>query len=63
MKKFLLLFFLSAFVVAVSAQDRTVSGKVTSQEDNSPLPGVNVLLKETGNGKPGGQIHLQFTRP
>lgn len=28
-------------------QDRAVSGKVTSSEDGSPLPGVNVVLKGT----------------
>lgn len=32
------------------AQDRTVSGKVTSAEDQSPLPGVNVVVKSTGQG-------------
>jgi hypothetical protein len=32
------------------AQDRTVTGKVLSVEDGSPLPGVNVLLKGTTNG-------------
>ncbi len=50
MKKFLLLCF--SFVVALSvfAQDRVVSGKVTSAEDGSTLPGVNVVLKGTTNG-------------
>lgn len=32
------------------AQDRTVSGRVTSAEDGSPLPGVNVVLKGTQSG-------------
>ena len=32
------------------AQDRTVSGRVTSTEDSSPLPGVNVVLKGTTIG-------------
>ena len=32
------------------AQTRTVSGKVTSSEDGSSLPGVNVVLKGTTNG-------------
>lgn len=32
------------------AQDRIVSGKVTSAEDGSPLPGVNVVLKGTSTG-------------
>jgi TonB-linked SusC/RagA family outer membrane protein len=50
MKKFLLLCF--SFVIALSAlaQERVVSGKVTSSEDGSTLPGVNVVLKGTTNG-------------
>lgn len=32
------------------AQERVVTGKVTSQEDGSPLPGVNVVLRGTTNG-------------
>lgn len=32
------------------AQDRTVTGRVTSTEDGSPIPGVNVLLKGTSTG-------------
>lgn len=32
------------------AQERTVSGTVTSAEDGSALPGVNVLLKGTNTG-------------
>ncbi len=34
----------------VSAQDRTVSGRVTSAEDGSSLPGVSVVLKGTAIG-------------
>lgn len=36
--------------VTLQAQDRTVSGTVTSAEDGSPLPGVNVLLQGTSLG-------------
>src|SRR6185436_7952096 len=32
------------------AQDRTVTGRVTSTEDGTPIPGVNVLLKGTSTG-------------
>ena len=32
------------------AQSRTISGKITSAEDGSVLPGVNVVLKGTSNG-------------
>ncbi len=35
---------------AAWAQDRTVTGKVTSADDNSTLPGVNVVLKGTSTG-------------
>jgi len=35
---------------AVQAQDRVVSGKITSSDDGSPLPGVNVVLKGTTQG-------------
>ncbi len=34
----------------VMAQDRTVSGRVTSAEDGGPLPGVNVVLRGTQIG-------------
>jgi TonB-linked SusC/RagA family outer membrane protein len=53
MKKFLLLSFMLMFAFTFSeswAQERTVSGKVTSIEDGSTLPGVNVVLKGTTNG-------------
>jgi len=50
MKNALLLFFSFGFAVSIYAQDRVVSGKVTSKEDGSTLPGVNVVLKGTTNG-------------
>lgn len=51
MKKFLLLFFSFAVAVhALWAQERVVTGRVTSTEDGSSLPGVNVVLKGTTNG-------------
>lgn len=52
MKRILLLCFMlmSIFVSEVWAQDRAVSGKITSSEDGSPLPGVNVVLKGTTVG-------------
>jgi TonB-linked SusC/RagA family outer membrane protein len=50
MKKFLLLCFAFALVASVYAQERTVSGRVTSEEDGSALPGVNVILKGTSVG-------------
>lgn len=50
MKKFLLMCFLFGFAFSVWAQDRVVTGKVTSKEDGGALPGVNVTLKGTTNG-------------
>ncbi|MEM6524788.1 MAG: TonB-dependent receptor [Bacteroidota bacterium] len=53
MKKFLLLSFMLMSTFASGnlwAQERTVSGKVTSVEDGSSLPGVNVILKGTTSG-------------
>jgi TonB-linked SusC/RagA family outer membrane protein len=51
MKKILLYGLLLMFTVSFSwAQERTISGKVTSVEDGSTLPGVNVYLKGTTSG-------------
>ena len=51
MRKFLLTqFILCLFAIPLLAQDRVVSGKVTSSEDSSPLPGVNISVKGTTRG-------------
>lgn len=52
MRKFLLLnaLFYALLLNHAAAQERTVTGKVTASEDNSPLPGVNVVLKGTATG-------------
>ncbi len=50
MKKFLLLCSFVFVLGYADAQERIVNGKVTSTEDGSPLPGVNVLLKGTATG-------------
>ena len=53
MKKILLvsLMIVSAFTISKSwAQERTVSGYVTSLEDGGGLPGVNVIIKGTTSG-------------
>jgi S-adenosylhomocysteine hydrolase len=47
--QFLLLLLFSAVTLA-SAQTRTVTGTITSAEDNSPLPGANVFVKGTTRG-------------
>lgn len=50
MKKFLLMCFSFGFALSVWAQDRVVTGRVTSSEDGTALPGVNVVVKGTTNG-------------
>lgn len=51
MKKFLLLCTSLVFVLSSTwAQELVISGRVSSTEDGSPLPGVNVVLKGTTNG-------------
>ena len=53
MKKRLLLFFGMVLFVgmgAVLAQNRTISGKVTSSDDGSAVPGASVVIKGTTRG-------------
>lgn len=52
MKRLLLLSSMVLFIAVsnVLAQERTVSGRVTSTEDGTALPGVNVVLKGTTIG-------------
>ncbi|WP_025142720.1 SusC/RagA family TonB-linked outer membrane protein [Pedobacter jeongneungensis] len=44
------LFILLFFTISVMAQERTITGTVTSQDDKSPIPGVNVKVKGTQIG-------------
>ena len=52
MKKFLLLTVMCLCITysGVLAQGQTLTGKVTSAEDGSPLPGVNVVVKGSAVG-------------
>ncbi|HTH57274.1 MAG TPA: SusC/RagA family TonB-linked outer membrane protein [Cyclobacteriaceae bacterium] len=50
MRKFLLMCFAFGIALSVWAQDRVVTGRVTSAEDGTALPGVNVVIKGTTNG-------------
>lgn len=51
MMKGLFISLFSLFLVtAALAQTRTVTGKVTSSEDNQPAPGVNVIVPGTSKG-------------
>ena len=53
MKKILLILFViscASIWNSLLAQDRTITGKVTSVQENDPLPGVNIRLKGTTRG-------------
>ncbi len=53
MKKILQVFVLVGALLSTTwlqAQDRTVSGNITSSDDGSPIPGANVLIKGTTDG-------------
>jgi len=50
MRKILLVCFSFAFVLNAWAQERVITGGVTSTEDGSALPGVNVVVKGTTTG-------------
>lgn len=50
MRKFLMLILSAVFSLGVLAQEVTLSGVVTSADDNQPLPGVTVVVKGTTNG-------------
>jgi iron complex outermembrane receptor protein len=47
-----LLFMLCLLMIAVAAeaQKRTITGKIISSDDRSPIPGVNIVEKGTQNG-------------
>jgi TonB-linked SusC/RagA family outer membrane protein len=47
---FLTVIFFLAFLGSAFAQERTITGTVTSSEDGSPLPGVNVIVAGTSTG-------------
>lgn len=49
-KGYLLMAMILCFAISVQAQDVTITGTVTSAEDESGLPGVNVIVKGTSNG-------------
>ena len=50
MKKRLLNLIVLLFLVSAAAMAQTVTGRVTSSVDGSPLPGVSVLVKSTTSG-------------
>jgi TonB-dependent starch-binding outer membrane protein SusC len=50
MKKILLLSISFLFLLGTAWAQRTVTGRVTSSDDGSAIPGVNVILKGTSTG-------------
>jgi len=49
-KKLLLTFTLFLVLLgSVFAQERTITGRVTSAEDGTPMPGVNIIVAGTTN--------------
>jgi TonB-dependent SusC/RagA subfamily outer membrane receptor len=50
MRKLLLAGIMLVWASYAFAQEKTVSGKITSSEDGSPLPGVSVLIKGSNKG-------------
>ena len=49
-KSLLLLLALTINLSYAQAQEKVITGIVTTQEDGTPLPGVNIILKGTGTG-------------
>ncbi|HEX6226017.1 MAG TPA: carboxypeptidase-like regulatory domain-containing protein [Chryseolinea sp.] len=50
MKLFILSIILCLAFTSASAQERTITGRLTSNEDGSPLPGINITIKGTSTG-------------
>ncbi|GIV35912.1 MAG: hypothetical protein KatS3mg032_0291 [Cyclobacteriaceae bacterium] len=60
----LMLVLLFAGSTGLWAQTRTISGRVLSSDDGSPVPGANVLEKGTNNGTvtdPDGRFSIQVS--
>ncbi|MGV3541260.1 MAG: SusC/RagA family TonB-linked outer membrane protein [Rufibacter sp.] len=59
----LMLFAMSFFIAQAGfAQSKTITGRITSSDDGSPMPGVSVVLKGTTNGAStdgNGQYSIQ----
>ncbi len=48
--RILVLVIVASVGIQAAQEERTITGKITSQEDGSVLPGVNVVLKGTSRG-------------
>ncbi|MFM7487053.1 MAG: carboxypeptidase-like regulatory domain-containing protein [Cytophagales bacterium] len=66
MNKILQTFILLLTVVAVYAQDKTITGTVTDKLSGAPMPGVNISVKGTSAGTQtdgNGQYKLNEAKP
>jgi hypothetical protein len=50
LRYFSVLALMFGFSITLAAQDRTVTGRVTSADDGSAIPGVNIVVKGTTSG-------------
>ncbi|MGK7396403.1 MAG: SusC/RagA family TonB-linked outer membrane protein [Candidatus Cyclobacteriaceae bacterium M3_2C_046] len=50
MKNYLLVFFIVSGLVNISVAQKTITGKVLAYENEQPLPGANVVIKDTSVG-------------
>ena len=50
MKALLKIIFVLTVSMQIQSQERIITGKVTAADDNSPIPGANVLIKGTSTG-------------
>ncbi|WGD34247.1 TonB-dependent receptor [Olleya sp. YS] len=50
MKKTFFSFLLLIFTLSAFAQEYTITGNVTSEQDGLPIPTVNIIVKNTSNG-------------
>ena len=50
MKVLLKIIFVLTISMQIQAQERLITGKVTAADDNSPIPGVTIVIKGTSTG-------------
>jgi len=66
LKRFNFIIISLLFSFTISAQNRTITGNVVSSEDNLPLPGVTVMIKNTTSGTQtdlDGNYKIEITTP
>ncbi|HEX9600305.1 MAG TPA: carboxypeptidase-like regulatory domain-containing protein, partial [Mariniflexile sp.] len=50
MKALFKIIFVLTISMQIQAQERLITGKVTAADDNSPIPGVTIVIKGTSTG-------------